>query len=255
MPILVQKINDRILSTLDAEGSERYTFDQDIKFSINASMEILITWFNRAFGDKKLSPEQLRELVKVKVWQANQYSRVAFNATDVGHDFWTLFGVYPKMKANRNLTGSPLKNKSESKFRDDISFISSEKSAKRLTLEEWNQNSKNAFMPGNTILNGALADYAYLDFADFTSKSYDAGGKDKVEITVRPDIPGELVGLAYLKYPTQVNAIGDSIEFPESLTELFVEIACNKISWKQGDGTNLWGVSDKNISRLVSLMS
>jgi hypothetical protein len=218
-------------------------------------MEILITWFNRAFGDKKLSPEQLRELVKVKVWQASQYSRVAFNAVDVGHDFWTLFGVYPKMKGDRGVSGSATKNKSESKFRPDVSFISSEKSAKRLTLEEWNENSKNAFMPGNTILQGSFAEYSYLDFADYTSTSYNAGGKEKAEITIRPDIPGELVALAYLKYPDQVTAIGNSIEFPESLTELFVEIACNKISWKQGDSTNLWGVSDKNISRLVSLMS
>lgn len=254
MPILVQTVHDRILSKLDAEGSDRYTFPQDTKFAINSAMEILITWCNSAFGEKKLSPESLRELVKVKVWQASQYSRVAFNSSDVGHDFWTIFGVFPKIEANRNVTGSTLDNKSESKFRPDISFLKSIKSAKRLTFEEWNQNTQNAFMPGNTILTGSLAEYSYLDFADYTSTSYNAGGKDKVEISVRPDIPGELVALAYLKYPNQVANIGDSIEFPTSLTELIVEIACNQISWKQGDATNLYSVSSQNINRLISLI-
>jgi hypothetical protein len=219
-------------------------------------MEILITWCNRAFGDKKLSPEALRELVMVKVWQASQYSRIAFNSADVGHEFWTIFGVYPKIETNRGLTGSPIANKSESKFREDISFIKSLKSAKRLSFEEWNQNVENAFMPGNTILTQkSLVDYAYLDFANYTSTSYDAGGKDKVELSVRPDVPNELVAIAYLKYPDQVSAIGDSIEFPESLTELVTELACNKISMKQGDGTNLYGTSDKNINRLISLIT
>lgn len=256
MPITVQKIHNRILSTLDSEGSDRYTFDQDTKYAINAAMEILITWCNAAFGEKKLSPEALRELVYVKVWQASQYSRIAFNATDVGHEFWTIFGVYPDIKTNNGFSGSSLTNKSESKFRGDVSFLSSEKSAKRLNFEEWNQNVRNAFMPGNTLLTqNALVDYAYLDFANYTSTSYDAGGKDKVEIEVRPAVPGKLVALAYLKYPTQVNVIGDSIEFPESLTELMVEIACNKISWKQGDSTNLYGISMQNINRLVSLIS
>jgi hypothetical protein len=131
VPILVKTLNDRILSALDAEGSERYTFDQDLKYSINESMEILITWCNRAFGEKKLSPESLRELVKIKVWQTSYYSRVAFNAKDVGHDFWTIFAVYPKIETNRGLSGTTLNNKSESKFRPDVSFISSLKSAKR----------------------------------------------------------------------------------------------------------------------------
>lgn len=255
MPILVQKINDRILADLDAEGSDRYGFDQDIKPAINGAMEILITWFNRAFGEKKLSPEALRELIKVKVWQANKFSRVAFNSSDVGHEFWTIFGVYPKIEATKKVVGSPTNNDSESKFRDDISFLRSNKSAKRLSFEAWNNNSQNAFMPGNTILSGGLVEYSYLDFADYTSTTYDAGGKDKIEITVRPDVPGELVSLAYLKYPSQVAIIGDSIEFPNSLTELFVEIACNKISFKQSDQTNLYGVTDKNIQRLISLIS
>lgn len=253
MPILVQTIHNKILADLDAEGSDRYTFDQDTKIAINAAMEILITWFNNAFGEKKIAPESLRELVKVKVWQASQYSRLSFKSGDVGHEFWTIFGVYPKMKSNKGASASSTTNKAESKFRPDLSFLSSQKSAKRLSFEEWNQNTLNVFMPGNDILKGELQEFSYLDFADYNSSSYDTGS-DKVEIQIRPDVTNELVALAYLKYPNQAINIGDSIEFPKSLTELITEIALYKISFKQGDSTNLYSVTSQNVNRLIALI-
>lgn len=252
MPILVQEINNRCLAKLDAEGSDRYLFDQDIKPAINSSIEEVVTWFNDAFANNKLTPESLRELVKVKVWQTNKFSRVSFDSASVGHSLWTLLAVYPEIKANRNLAASPAANDAESKFRPDLSFISSVKSAKRLTHEEWNQNTQNAFMPGNNILKGSLSDYAYLDFADYTSNTYSK--TDKLEIQIRPDVPNKLIAMAYLKYPSPITNISDSIEFPTSLTELITEIALNKISVKQGDGTNLYGVTTQNINRLISLI-
>lgn len=253
MPILVQTINDRMLSKLDAEGSERYLFDQDIKPSINTAMESLITMFNAAFAEKKLTPESLREVTKVKVWQANKFSRVSFSDADVGGSLWTVLAVFPKPIVNKGVSGSPTTDDSESKLRGDLSFVSSEKSAKRLTFEEWNQNSKNAFMPGNSILSGELLEYAYLDFADYSSTSY-TGNNGKFEIQVRPDIPSELVAIAYVKYPKPVVNIGDSIEFPLSLTDLIVDLSLQVIAYKQGDGTSLYLVTRENINKLVNLI-
>lgn len=250
MPILVQTIVNRLKADLDAEGSDRYTFDQDYKFSINSAMETLITMFNSAFAENKLTPESLRELTKVKVWQASKYSRVNYDVADVGHPFWTIFGVYPKPVVNKGVAGIPLTNPDESKLRKDISFISSDNSAKRLNFEQWSQNRKNAFMPGNNILLGELSEYAYLDPADYSSTSYNTVG----EIEIRPEIPNELVGIAYLKYPSQVSSITDSIEFPEPLTDLIVEIALNAIATKQGDNTNVYAITERNITKLVNLI-
>lgn len=253
MPILVQEINNRCLSKLDAEGSDRYLFNQDIKPAINAAIEEVVTWFNAAFAAKKLTPESLRELTKVRVWQTNSFSRVSFDAHVVGDTLWTIVAVYPEIKTNRpSMSASAPSSSAESKFRPDISFVSSKKSAKRLTHEEWNQNSENAFMPGNTILAGAMSEYGYLDFANYTSTSYVK--TDKAEIQIRPDVSNKLIAIAYLKYPTPVASIGDSIEFPTSLTELITEIALNKISVKQGDQTNLFGITSQNINRLISLI-
>lgn len=252
MPIAVQEIVNRAKAKLDAEGSERYLFDQDFKPAINEAMEILITSLNQAFAEKKLSHECLRELVKVYVWQANQFSRVAYNEVDTGHPKWTIIGVYPKIKANKNVSGSSTSDPSESKFRADVTFISSEKAAKRLTLEEWNQNFDNAFMPGNNVLAGSLVEYAYLDEADYTSTSY--GVNNQIEFTVRPAIPGQLVALAYLKYPNQVSLISDNIEFPQSLTNLITEIVLFNISYKQGDQTNLASLTAGLTQRLINLL-
>jgi hypothetical protein len=253
MPIQVQTLNGQILSKLDAEGSDRYTFAQDISFAINSAIETVTAIFNQAFGQNKLSPESLRELTKVKVWQTNSYSRFTYNKSDTGHALWTIIGVYPKPKVNKGVSSSPVPDKSQSKFRGDLSYLSSDKSCKRLTLEEWNSNTKNVFMPGNTILQGELTDYAYLDFADYTSTSY-VGNTDKVEIQVRPDISNELVALAYLKYPNQITQITDVVEFPESLTTLIVDIALHNIAYKQGDQSTLYLISDRSINQLVSLM-
>lgn len=253
MPISVQEINNRCLAKLDAEGSDRYTFDQDIKHAINGTIEEIVTWFNSAFATKKLTPESLRELVKVRVWQTNKFSRVSFDSHVVGDLLWTIVAIYPEIKTNKSSTSaSTPSTDAESKFRPEITFVSSLKSAKRLTHEEWNQNSQNAFMPGNSILKGSLSEYGYLDFANYTSTSYVK--TDKTEIQIRPDVPNKLIAIAYLKYPSPVSSINDTIEFPSSLTELITEIALNKISVKQGDQTNLFGITSQNINRLISLI-
>ena len=255
MPILVQEIFNRGKASLDDEGSDRYLFDQDFKPNINSAIEILITMLNQAFDSNKLSPECLRELINVWVWQTNAYSRVSYSAADTGHEKWTIFGIYPKIKANKMVSGAPQPDPSTSKFRGDISFISSKKSAKRLTFEEWNQNVDNIFMPGNALLNnaGGLVEYAYLDEANYTSTSY-AGNPGQVEFTIRPDIPNELVAIAYLKYPTPVALITDSVQFPSSLTDLITEITLIKIAEKQSDQSTLWQTSGALMNRLIGLL-
>lgn len=251
--ILFQEVHKRILSALDAENTDKYTPDQDTIPAVNGAMEILVTWFNQAFAEKKLVPENLRELTKVKVWKVNSYSRFSFNPTAVGHSLWTTFAIYPKpIVTSKSIPVSSEKNNSESKYLPNVSFVKSSQSAKRLTFEEWNENEFNAFMPGNAILKGSIAEYAYLDPADYSSTGY-TGNSDKSEWTIRPEIPNEMVAMAYLKYPTQVRTINDSIEFPESLTDLITELCLNKIAYKQPT-QSLFSATEQNVNKLVALI-
>ena len=54
--------------------------------------------FNQAFADKKLTEENLRDLVKGVVFQTNQYSRVNMNL--VGDDIWSIMRVNPEPSVN-----------------------------------------------------------------------------------------------------------------------------------------------------------
>lgn len=254
MPIPVANILSFMKADLDSNGSDRYLFEQDFKPAINGAIDIVVALFNQAFADKKLAPEQMRELTKVGVFQANQYSRIAYKESEVGYPFWTIVAVYPKAITNVQAGSPQITDKSESSFKKDVSYIRSTKSAKRLTLEEWNDNQDNAFMPGNDLLkDSTLSEYAYLDFADYSSTSY-IGNSGQAEIEIRPSIPGELVALAYLKTPTKITTEEDMVEFPVSLTQFIVDVALNQISVKQNDATNLYSVSAVNVQKLISVM-
>lgn len=253
MAIQAQLIVDRTAPQIDAEQNDYYTFDQDYKPAINNAVEWLVMVFNEIFGEKKTIPEQLKELVKVKVWQANQYSRVSYNPSDTGHQLWSILAVMPEPELHPNNGISPLSNPVQSKFMAAKSFVRSQYSAKRLSSEEWNINERNPFLAGNDVLKNGLKEYGYLDFADYSSTSYT--NPVNAEIEIRPSIGGKYVAIQYLKYPTPINTITDYIEFPISFLPIIVEKTLSFLSVKQGDGTNLWSVSEGDIKRITGLLS
>jgi len=254
MPILVQEVVNRMASRLDAEDSDRYRFEQDYKPSINGAKDWIVTALNPVFSSDKFSSEGLRELTYTRIWQANKYSRISFDPLAMGHTLWTILGVYPNPVLNQNASGVSQTDPSLSLLRTDLSFISSEESAQRLTAEEWNINSKNIFQAGNNILKGELSFYGYRDFSNYASTTY-TGATGLREIAIRPDVPNQLVGIEYLKYPTQISLITDTLDFPESMTEFIVEKALGYIAYKQGDGTNIFQITEMETKRLLALIS
>jgi hypothetical protein len=191
MSIQVSEIKKRVLAALDDEKSFRYTFNKDIKPNLNSALEILVSWFNSAFAEGKLSPENLREITYVNVYQASSYSRVAFNATQVGHEMWTLLAVYPNPVTSSKKFGGATGTYTNSKYLEGVKFISSNNAAARKTFEQWAEMHRNVFSAGNDFIQGELSEYAYLDFANY--------GAGEPEITISPDVAGKMVGLAYLK--------------------------------------------------------
>lgn len=251
--IAVQSIVDKIKSALDAENSDRYLFDQDFKPAINHGIDFIVTVFDSAFAAKKFSEENLRDLTFIKVWQANMLSRIAFDESAVGHKLWTIFAVFPKPECFPSNSINPLVNQYQSRYIIDKTFRSSDFDAKRLTLEEWNESARNPFMEGNKVItHPSIVEYAYLNFSNYNSTTYTP--TDGKEIEVRPSVAGEYVAMAYLKYPTPVALITDNVEFPNLLTDMITAAALNWISWKQGDGTTLNLVSEKDVQQLASMM-
>jgi len=249
--IAVQTVVDRMKSVLDAEGSDRYLFDQDFKPAINSAIDWLVAVFNGAFSDKKLSEEDLRELVKTTIWQANSFSRINFDETALGYKVWTILGVFPEPTTYPEAVAPALSTPEESVFRSDLSFVDSQWSAKRLTIEEWNGNRGNIFTAGNETLLNSLKSYAYLGHGGYESSNYNAGGE---EIQIRPNVPGQFVAVAILKNPSKIDVISDDIELPAPILDLLFQKALNFIAYKQGDKTSLFAVTAADISTLVKLM-
>jgi len=250
--ISVQTVVDRINAVLDAENSDRYLFEQDHRPAINSSVEWLVSVFNRAFADRKLTEENLKDLVRTVVFQTNSFSRVFFNEADMGYKIWSVMRIMPEATVYpTNATITPVASPEISLFRDDLTFVRSKHSAKRFTFEEWDENVDNVFEAGNERISAAFKSYAFLAFSNYGSTSYNAGGS---EVEIRPEWNNQFVGATFLKYPTPVQLITDNIEFPETLLDLVYMKAANFISFKQGDQTNLYGVTKADVDSLIQLM-
>jgi hypothetical protein len=250
--IPVQEVVDLMKFELDSEGSDRYLFDLDFKPAINSAIKWLAFVFNRAFEENKFSGENLRDLVRTRVWVANNFSRIKFDNVATNDELWSYLAVMPEPSVYPVGSIPPaLPNDYTSVFQPNISYVSSKYSANKLTVEKWNEAAENIFEPGNTVLTGDLKTYAYLTEADYSSGSY---LQDK-EIEIRPDVSGQFVAMTYLKNPSNINVITDDIEFPSSMTTLFVQKALNFISIKQGDQTTLFTITEMDVARLIKTIS
>jgi muconolactone delta-isomerase len=250
MAISVQDIITQTESALDAEGFERYQFVQDYMPAINYAKDWMVSAFNRVFAENKRSEEILRELVRARVFVTSEYSRVAINPTDTDDELWSVLAVYPKIQymgsiINPTTTG-------QSTYCPNASYLRSYKSAKRLTLEQININRRNPFVSGNEVeICDETMEYAYTAFSDYNN-GYETTPAWELEIF--PSVEREPVAIVYLAYPQPVTAITDTLPFPVSLTNLVVTQVLDWISYKQGDNTNLKGVTDQDLNLLMKLM-
>lgn len=248
--INTQTLIDRMVAELDAEGSDRYLFDQDFKPAINTAIDWLVAVFNKAFADNKLNEEVLSELTYVKIWQASQFSRIKVDPAILGHPVWTIVNISPEPETYPAATPPTQLLPERSVLRTDLSFVKSNFSAERKSKEKWDKNRNNIFESGNEVMTGSFKRYAYLNPFNYSSSNYSVAG----EIEIRPSVAGKFVAISYLKYPSKVNVSTDNIEFPETLTDILFQKALNYISFKQGDRTSLFTVTANDVNQLAQLM-
>lgn len=249
MPIPVQTLVNRINFELDAEGSDRYTFDRDHIYAINAAQQWLVGLFNALFSEKKVTEEYLRELVYTKCWRTSNLSRFAFNPADVGHNLWSVISIFPDISYTGSVTAQP--DAWVSVYQPNLIFSDSDQQAKRLTAEEWNERNRNVFMSGSKELNWAdYTEYGYLNF-----NNYNPALTYPIELAISPNFNNGYLAMTYLKYPTDVTAIGDNVEFPLSLTDMLVNKALQFISIKQGDeNATLFKLTSAELDKILKII-
>ena len=253
MAIPVQRIVDRMRQVgLDAEGSDYYSDSIDLIPAINAAVEWTVSVINSAMGAKKVSEEVFRDLTYTRVFQTSEYSRIKLDAASLGHGVWTILAVYPLPTVYPAETISATTNPWDSSYRGDLSHLSSANSAARLTLEEWVDNKSNPFAAGNSIETCAdLIDYAYVNPVNYNMTTGVSQYNSAPELEIRPALNKKLVSIAYVKQPTLATVVGDNLEFPESMSNLIYEKALQFVSYKQGDGTNIYAVTGADINTLL----
>jgi hypothetical protein len=257
--ILAQTIVDLCKSALDSEGGNRYEWDLDFKPAIQSAQDYAVTTFNSIFAKNKLSEENLRELMRMKIWWTSCYSRVAYDSTKVGENLWTIVSVNPKCTYKQNpddIAGVPVVyvGQQESQYMPDKSFLHSNYSAKRLTREQWAEKERNPFMAGNPFVTCTdVMEYAYVNFTDYT------GGytlvNNEFEIEIAPAIPNEYIGISYLIVPNTVSLATDYLEFPEVMTNFLMNKTLFFLAYKQNDQTTLATMSNKDEKTLTELFS
>tara|TARA_Y100000814_G_scaffold96598_2_gene66900 strand:+ start:10415 stop:11197 length:783 start_codon:yes stop_codon:yes gene_type:complete len=258
MAITVQSLIDRMRQVgLDAEGSDYYDTDIDLIPALNASIEWLVQVLSSSIGAKKFVGEELRDLVMARVFQPSSFSRIHFNTTDLGHDVWTILGIYP-LPETTPATTYPLPDLTpadKSEYKSGLSHVSSVYDTSRLSIEEWSGNALNPYAPGSLKENCTeLLQYAYINFADYSSTGYST----VKEIEIRPSLANKLATVMYLKMPTLITTPFASnptqtVEFPESFANLLYEKALQFVAYKQGDNTTIYNVTANDVNVLLGV--
>jgi hypothetical protein len=248
-----QELRNQMRFALDAENSDHYRDDLDIIPAINAAIKWLTSVVNTAYGQDKIGEEFFRELSSSGVFRTSDTSRVSLTVFPT--EVWSILAVYPK-PVTRQISGAPVPptpDNTRSYYLSNKLHISSQLSCKRLNLEQWSVNYDNPFEAGyqGDQICESLKLYAYLTPINYqgTSTSYLTQ-----ELEIRPSSPNEEVTIFWAKKPTQIVNLADEINFPHSVFQLLFDKALNYIAYKQGDQTNIYGVTAQDIQQLLTVL-
>ncbi len=248
-----QELRNQIRFALDAENSDHYRDDLDIIPAINASIKWLTSVVNTAYGQDKIGEEFFRELSSSGVFRTSDTSRVSLAVFP--SEAWSILAVYPK-PTTKSITGVPVPitpDNGRSYYLPNKLHVSSQLSCKRLNLEQWSVNYDNPFEAGyqGDQICDTLKLYAYLTPINY--QGYSTSYLTQ-ELEIRPSSPNEEVTIFWAKKPTQIVALTDEINFPHSVFQLLFDKALNYIAYKQGDQTNIYGVTSQDIQQLLTVL-
>ena len=152
-----------------------------------------------------------------------------------------------------NAVGNTLILPHESTFRPELSHISANYSCERINADVYGSNTRNPFAAGaKKRYSPDFHRYGYFVIQNYESKygGYSLNPPREIEITYA--IPKQLASIMYIHTPQQIVLDTDTIPYPQTMKEMIVMKALNFISIKQNNGTNLRGVTDQELIRLIS---
>lgn len=251
--IVAQDLRDQMAFALDAEGSDHYLDDIDYIPAINGSIKWLTSVVNSAFGKDKISEEFFRDISYAGVFLTDKYSRVSLDVFP--NEVWTLLAVYtdPTIEEIVGQTAPDTSDIKLSYYMNNLLHLRSNKACKRLSVEEWAKAKENPFEDGydGDQICDSLKRPAYLSPINYNGTNLGVTSKN---IEVRPAVVNDHVTIFWVKKPSLITALTDNIEFPNSVFQLLFDKALSYIAYKQGDQTNLYNVTERDISLLLNVI-
>jgi hypothetical protein len=238
-----------MLFQLDAEGVDFYGDQEDIIPAINAAMRWIVSVINSALGQKRLGEEIFKDMHRALVFRTSRNSRVSVGVFP--GQVWTITAIAPLPVTGT--TGQPvpaMPNEDQSYLRPDLYHKDSRYSSKRVPIEEWNRVSQNPFAAGFDNECEDLREYAYLNPITYDP---DGGLTIEHEIEIKPFIDKGLVTIFFIERPVEIDTLGDDdIPLPSQVFNMLTNKALQYISYQQGDRTNLFMVTQSDITTLVN---
>lgn len=237
-----------MLFLLDAEGVDHYGDNEDIIPAINSSVKWVVSVINSALGQKKIGEEIFEELHKALVFRTSRDSRVSISAFP--DEVWAITAVVPLPRTGQTGQPAPTMIPIGSYWMENLYHISSVLSAKRLSVEKWHQASKNPFSAGYENKCEELTEYAYLNPVSYKPDGTDTWAR---EIELKPAMNQKFVTIFYVAKPDTISGLGtDDIQLPSQTFNLVLNKALQYIAYQQGDQTNLFAVTNMDITNLVN---
>lgn len=261
--IELSRIDTRVKSRLEAEGTDHWRLDLDRIPSLNGAQWLVQSAVNSLMDSTKGIGEALRDLNKTVVVQTSVNGRVELDrllaAPPLAHRLWTVLGVYPEIMPAATLQPDPLPN--NSRLRSDLRMAYPLKSATRWTQQQWAMMRDDVFAAGNSRLTGQLKTWGWFMGTDQVTSVGQVTGTELVIV----DTNGQriIAGISYLKVPEEVPVIPNEddtqyaswlLEWPESMLELLVAVTLRILHYRQGDGTTVSSLSTQEMAMLMQAL-
>ena len=247
-------------SLLATVGTQRYTDEEDFVPAINGASRAFEAYMGGFLAEKKGSEEAFREVTRTVVYQTNTQGGIFLDDPDNLQPFWTLIAIYAEpqtLPVNPSPVAAP---DSGSVFRGDVAFAGAGKPVERITQEEYAKR-KFSLQPGSERLanNPAIAQYAYYWVGDRStvapSTVWPTQGQSEIVVVPKALTSRKLVGVSYLRTAPLITAVGQFLPYPVSMFNLIRDLMLNQLTYKQGDGTTLNGLTERDIARLLNIQS
>lgn len=260
--ITVPELDSYVDAGLDATGSQRYLFDQDKIPAYNSAISRAITAGNWALANKKGSEEALHELKEDRIFQSNTWGGISINSVvpTLGHTVWTVLAIYAEPTGIPTI--APVNLSGAKTYLINSVPVGFGKPVQRMTAEQGAIARDNMYMSGNEVLAldssgnpGPMRTYGYYYMGHRASDTVETAQGGTYFITPYSLSSRKPFWVSYLRTPTTISTVNDTIDLPQSMKRTLASWALEYITWKQGDGTTLHSVVEKDAAQLFNFQS